>query len=305
MGENSKIEWCHHTFNLVWGCTKVSPACQFCYAEAWAKRTGFDVWGADKPRRTFGEKHWQEPLKWNAAAKNQGERKRVFCSSMADVFEDHPTLATERDKLFELIHQTPWLDWLLLTKRPENMNQFTPESWQDGWPKNVWAGTTAENQEWAEKRIRELRKVPARVRFLSCEPLLGPITLGLPCDGEQWECVNLAIPSICSKCGRYRREHLAKDIQWVIAGGESGGHARPSQTDWFRYLRGQCAQAEVAFHFKQFGDWLPADQLTPNVNYGSCRHESLPNGSLTYRVGKKAAGRMLDGREWNEFPEAV
>lgn len=222
MGEATSIEWCHHTFNIVWGCDKVSPACKHCYAEAWAKRMGFDVWGKDAPRRTFGEKHWREPLKWNEAAARAGEQRRVFCSSMADVFEDHPVLAQERLKLWPLISRTGWLDWLLLTKRPENINGTVP--WGHDRPNNVWLGTTVEDRERAEERIPWLQRQPAAVRFLSVEPLLedlGELDLG--------------------------------GIHWVIVGGESGGKARPFDLAWARSIRDQCRRDGVAFFCKQLG----------------------------------------------------
>ena len=174
-GKSTKISWCHHTFNLAWGCSHVSPGCSRCYAEVWAKRTGHDVWGARGERRTFGAKHWAEPLAWNAAARHAGQRRRVFCASMADVFEDHPALPPERAKLWPLVEATPWLDWLLLTKRIENVAGMLP--WGDSWPGNVWIGTSVENQEWAEKRIPVLLHLPAIVRFVSCEPLIGPVDL--------------------------------------------------------------------------------------------------------------------------------
>src|SRR5207302_1553673 len=150
-----------------------------CYAEAWAKRTGHRVWGAHGQRRTFGEPHWAEPLAWNAAARRAGERRRVFCASMADVFEDHPALSAERAKLWALIRATPWLDWQLLTKRVENVLGMTPETWSGpgGWPGNVWIGTSVESRQWANKRIPVLLQIPARVRFLSCEPLLERVDL--------------------------------------------------------------------------------------------------------------------------------
>lgn len=237
MGENSKIEWTDHTFNLVWGCVKVSPGCQNCYAETFAKRTGHNIWGpaATTERRTFGDKHWAEPLKWNADALQAGERRRVFCSSMADVFEDHPQLIDERLRLWKLIDQTPQLDWLLLTKRPENIDYMAPCSWvADGFPGNVWLGVSAENQAMADKRIPILAGIPATVRFLSCEPLLGPLDLAT------WFYSMMTDDYSCA-------------INWVIAGGESGPKARPMQADWVRSIRDQCTAAGVAFFMKQMG----------------------------------------------------
>lgn len=242
MGENSKIEWTDHTFNPWWGCVKVSEGCANCYAETFAKRTGHSIWGpaATTKRRTFGDKHWAEPVKWNAEAEAAGQRRRVFCASMADVFEDHPGVVAERVRLWKLIEATPWLDWLLLTKRPENVNHMVPGRWRTvgRWPVNVWVGTSVENQDAANKRIPELVKVPCPVRFLSCEPLLGPVDLdGLAYfqySGSDWA-LNQWL------------------VEWIIVGGESGPKARPIDAEWVRNLRDCCAADEVAFFFKQWG----------------------------------------------------
>ncbi|HWQ34311.1 MAG TPA: phage Gp37/Gp68 family protein [Blastocatellia bacterium] len=300
MGANSKIEWTDHTFNLAWGCTRVSEACKYCYAETWAKRTGFsDLWGAQANRRTFGENHWREPLKWNEQAGREGVRRRVFCSSMADVFEDHPTIAQERLKLWPLIQATPHLDWLLLTKRPENLSRMLPFGWfgegaDNHWP-NVWLGTTCENQQRADERIPELLRIPAHVRFLSCEPLLGPIDL------------LKVFPALGVSNEKYWDEEgnpIADgsgfaDIHWVIAGGESGPHARPSHPDWLRSLRDQCAEAGVPFFFKQWGEHLPHGQS--GADGGRVVFDSHQD-RWTERIGKKNAGNLLDGREWKQFP---
>jgi len=253
--KNSKIEWTHHTFNPWWGCVRVSPACQHCYAEALAKRVGQKVWGVEAPRRFFGAAHWREPLRWNRAAAEAGERHRVFCASMADVFEDRPDVEDARGHLFGLIEATRSLDWLLLTKRPENIRRMVPRDWLESPPFNVWYGTTVEDVP-RQARIATLREVPAAVRFLSCEPLLAHLNFDV---------------------------HGLSGIHWVIAGGESGPGARPMQPVWPRYLRNRCVEGGVAFHFKQWGDFNEHGQ----------------------RVGKKAAGRMLDGREWNELPERL
>ena len=234
MGQNSSIEWTDHTFNPWWGCTKVSPACQNCYAELWAKRTGHPVWGKDKLRRFFSDHHWNEPIIWNEEAAEAKNRHRVFCASMADVFERNQDLNIWRERLWALISATPWLDWLLLTKRPENVEQMVP--WKRDWPENVWLGTTVENASYAEKRLPSLLMHPAAIRFLSCEPLLGPIDLG------PW----------------FRRRKL-HPIDWVIAGGESGPGARAMHPDWAASLLHQCQKAKVPFHFKQWGHWVPAE----------------------------------------------
>lgn len=180
MGKDTAISWTDHTFNPWWGCAKVSPACQHCYAETFSKRVGQSVWGVDAPRRFFGATHWAEPLKWNAAAAHAGIRQRVFCASMADVFEDRADVREARADLFALIEKTEHLDWLLLTKRPENIRALWPrgfyEPGRDWWP-NLWLGVTAETQEYFDRRVPLLMNVPAVVRFVSYEPALGPLTV--------------------------------------------------------------------------------------------------------------------------------
>ena len=257
MGEATTIAWCDHSFNPWWGCSRVSPGCVNCYAEAWARRTGHRVWGAHGQRRTFGEPHWAEPLAWSDAARRAGERRRVFCASMADVFEDHPALSAERAKLWALIRATPWLDWQLLTKRVENVLGMTPETWSGprGWPGNVWIGTSVESQQWANKRIPVLLRIPARVRFLSCEPLLEHVDLrriDAP-DGALIDCLDGAV-----RDSRDGVVHAAttRSVDWVIAGGESGPNARRMDPEWARSIRDDCAAAGVPFLFKQTGSVL-------------------------------------------------
>lgn len=304
MGANTKIEWCDHSWNPWWGCQRVSPGCVNCYAESLAKRYGHEVWGPTNhsPRRFFADEHWAEPLKWNRKAEQAGQRARVFCASMADVFEDYRILDDQRTRLWELIEQTPWLDWLLLTKRPEHMTSLTPTSWRQRWPDNAWALTSVESQEWADKRIPELLKVPARVRGLSCEPLLGPVDLSRWLGG----CPSCGAPRkdsqyvSCNYCEAYPD---ARGLAWVIAGGESGAKARAPHPDWFRSLRDQCQAAGVAYFFKQWGEELPKGQGDHGLDErGLFRRESYIGGHAYYRVGKKAAGRLLDGRTWDEVP---
>ena len=270
MARNSKIEWTTHTFNPWWGCVKVSPACKHCYAEAWAKRVGQDVWGAQSGRRFFGDKHWAEPLRWNAVAAAAGERARVFCASMADVFEERSDLDGARARLWGLVEATPQLDWLLLTKRPAAVPRLAP--WGQRWPGNVWLGTTVEDERAARERLPELARVPAAVRFISAEPLLGPVDIG------PW----------------------AHAVDWVITGGESGPRARPSSPSWFLALLNQCMTASIAFHFKQWGDWAPGQ----GINLARARAEKASDGTTMVRVGKRLAGRMLDGSEWDGLPVA-
>jgi protein gp37 len=265
--ENSKIEWCDATFNPWWGCVKVSDGCKNCYALTLSKRFGYDIWGPAKTthRRMMSDNYWRQPLKWNAAAAKAGTRARVFCASMADVFEEHPEVEAPRLRLFELILDTPWLDWLLLTKRPENIKPMLQgmhvlkrdNVWDHLWPQrfqNVWLGTSVENQEQANKRIPELIKLPAAVHFLSCEPLLGAVDL------SSWMVFE----------GQYEKAEwmLAKygasqPLNWIIVGGESGHGARPMHPDWARSLRDQCQAAGVAVFVKQMGSVWAKSRYAP------------------------------------------
>lgn len=279
MGQDSKIEWTHHTFNPWWGCLKVSPACKHCYAETWAQRLGLELWGGAKSeRRFFSDAHWKDPLKWNAQAQRAGERRRVFCASMADVFEDRADLEPWRERLWPIIEQTPYLDWLMLTKRPENVAHSVP--WKRKWPGNVWLGTTVETQEYAIERIPLIADLPAAVRFISCEPLLGPLKL------KRW----------------LRPADKRRGINWVIAGGESGHHSRPMNPLWVEALRDQCMESDVPFHFKQWGHWGPesaADRrAVATVDLPGRRGHMI----RLFRLGKNETGRLLDGRTWDGVP---
>ncbi len=274
MARDSRIEWTDHTFNPWWGCTKVSPACDHCYAEAWAKRLGLDIWSSGSPRRFLSDAYWHQPKLWNKAAEERGTRARVFCASMADVFEWKKGLSSSRAQLWRLIDETPFLDWLLLTKRPHLVRRLAP--WDDDWPPNVWLGTTVEDQKWVGKRLPHLAANAATVRFLSCEPLLGSVSL------EEW---------------------LAQDsVQWVIAGGESGPKARPSDPAWFLAVRDQCVAHKTAFHFKQWGDWAPLHAVRSEVSRAT---RELGYSAPMGRFGKKISGRTLDGRTWDGVPHGV
>lgn len=237
---------------------------------------GHQLWGADSPRRFFGDSHWREPLTWNEEAGLSGRRYRVFCASMADVFENRADLNSQRLRLWELIDNTPNLDWLLLTKRPQNIARIAP--WGARWPANVWLGTSVENQALAEKRLPYLLKNPARVRFLSCEPLLGPLNL------QQW----------------FTRRDF-HPIDWIIAGGESGGASRPMHPDWVLNLLDQCRAHKVPFHFKQWGQWAPAELApgTPRVRLLEFTNERSVE---MVRLSKKLAGRILEGTTWDGIP---
>ena len=207
---------------------------------------------------------------WNSTAEELGQRQRVFCASMADVFEKRKELDSSRDRLWTLIGATPWLDWLLLTKRPQHVLSLVP--WANSWPSNVWLGATVENEKWAAERLPFLIDCPAIVRFVSCEPLLGRIDL------QPW----------------------ISSIHWVIAGGESGGRARPSHPAWFRQLRNDCEDAGVPFLFKQWGNWSPARSGgSDNVAV----RDPATEVALMTRSSKRAAGRRLDGSTWDAVPD--
>jgi protein gp37 len=223
MGKTSKIEWTDATFNPWVGCTKVSPGCDHCYAEGWAKRSGLVKWG--ETRRRTSPATWKEPLTLEREAAAAGVRKRVFCASLADVF-DNQVPDEWREDLFRLILRTPHLDWLLLTKRIGNVKAMLPADWGDGFP-NVWLGISIVNQEEADRDIAKLLKIPARIRFLSCEPLLEAVDL------TRWLVDG------------------PRTIEWVICGGESGAHARPMQIEWALTMKEDCRREGVAFFMKQ------------------------------------------------------
>lgn len=256
MSEKTAIQWTDHTFNVAWGCTKFSPGCEFCYAEKDAHRHGFEVWGPGADRRLFGEKHWNEPLKWNKAAQKEGRPHRVFTSSMADVYEAHPQIDAVREQLWALVRATPWLEWQILTKRAERMNRL----WPKDAPPNAWAGVSVESAKY-QSRIDWLRSVPARVRFVSFEPLLGPL-----------ENVDLT------------------GIHWAIFGGESGPHARACDIDWIRDGVGDCRRYSVAPFVKQLGAFVigPDHGATSEFDIGS---------RMTMCFEHKKAGDMA---EWPE-----
>lgn len=346
MGAQSKIEWTDHTFNPWSGCTKVSPGCDHCYAESWSKRAGAKVgkWGPCAPRVRTTTANWRKPLQWNAAHAAffaaHGRRQRVFCASLADVF-DNQVPVEWRVSLFRMIAATANLEWLLLTKRIGNalpmMREVARRCGGGEQPMdNVWLGATVVNQEEADRDIPRLLNTPARVRFLSIEPMLSAIDLRLESrnDIARWD-------------GRGRDLPLRR-IDWVICGGESGPRARPMHPDWPRSLRDQCAGAGVPFLFKQWGEWLPINQqddaFTSRLyrsNMKAQLHQDQgalddcygrrctvdtgavhTDGSLhriaepmaflqgteamqTFKVGKKAAGRQLDNRTHDDFPRTT
>lgn len=342
MSENTKIEWCDHTFNPWEGCQKAGPGCDNCYAEKRnARFAGGQAinWGPGAPRRRTSASNWNLPKRWNAQAAAffavHGRRQRVFCASLADVF-DNAADPQWRADLFELIAATPNLDWLLLTKRIGNVHlmidltmdaidhrqacsatEIVRRPWP--WP-NVWLGATIVNQAEADRDIPKLLAVPAAKRFLSMEPLLGQVDLTTHLWGRPQPCDDCPKDADCD-CGYARRGKVFNDpaLHWVIVGGESGPGARPMHPDWARSLRDQCQTAGVPFLFKQWGEWTPGENVQrttgtvdgawwvdgrwmpsrENLARDDGHHDEEPD---LYRVGKKAAGRHLDGRTWDEAP---
>lgn len=266
MAEDSKIEWTDHTFNPWTGCTKITPGCDHCYAEGWAKRSGLVRWGNHDRKRTTVD-YWKGPVIWNRNADRfealTGHRQRVFCASLADVFDNQADPAWRAD-LFGLIRQTPRLDWLLLTKRPFNIAKMLPEDWEDGYP-NVWLGMTAEDQERFDARWKHLEAVPAAVRFISYEPAIGPLSIA----------------------------NASLKPDWLIVGGESGHGARPMNSEWARDIVAECREFDVAPFFKQWG-------TNTNNPLFTGRDISTDEARKIDPYGK--GGGLLDGELIREFP---
>ncbi len=310
MGQETEIAWTDHTFNPWWGCTEVSPGCDNCYARVFAKRVGQKVWGKDAPRRELSAKYWTEPLKWDRAAAKAGVRRRVFCASMADVFEGREDQQANRLRLWALIRSTPHLDWLLLTKRPGAIlklliadydaalakRDHALSNWLYDWtsaqrvPANVWVGCTVEDQKRAE-RIEHLLKVPAVVRFLSCEPLLERVDLGLD-----------EIAIAFEENGVGPNENILGPIGWVIVGGESGHGARPFDLRWARDIKTQCARTGVAFFFKQAGTYVVGDTHERSEEFGYPGTYGVPLDGLDDRGRWRL--KMFDskGGDLSEIP---
>ncbi len=333
---NTAIEWATHTLNFWWGCTKVSQACAHCYAEAMARvfSRGKATWGPDGARWLRFEAAALELGKILRKAERTGVRPRVFVNSMSDTFEANPVLDATRCMALVAMADCPGADFLLLTKRPENVRAMVPPAWLDSWPANVWLGTTVEDQLTAAERVPVLLAIPAAVRFLSCEPLLGPVDLqalvleicGLCCEPVYGNAFAATASCGCFTDGQ--EAYTWRGLDWVICGGESGHGARPMNPAWARGLRDQCAAAEVPFFFKQWGEWI-GGQFDARKGKMICDPATVGGGSLgrifwtnpghpklqkygpvdhywtaaAARIGKKHTGRVLDGREHNEFPE--
>lgn len=232
MAEKTEIAWTDSTFNPWWGCSKVGAGCDHCYAEKWDAKWGGDHWDPGKAPRVMSDKNWNQPLRWQKEAESTGVRRRVFCGSMCD-WADKNAPAGQLDRLWDLIRKTPLLDWQLLSKRASRIGKCLPNDWESGPTyQNVWLGVTVENIEHGLPRIEHLNKIPARVRFLSMEPLLEDV-------GE----INL------------------NGIDWVIVGGESGEFARPMEIEWAENILAQCREYSVPFFFKQMSGREKATRL--------------------------------------------
>jgi protein gp37 len=354
MSESTAISWCDSTFNPWMGCTKVSPACDHCYAEALVDgRFGKARWGAGQPRVRTSAANWKLPLKWARRAfvecpstacgwrgmhtqlqhtagghrcpqcgndEWRPARMRVFCASLADVFDNEAPREWLAD-LLDTIRRTPELDWLLLTKRIGNVERMLLDAGQaaaaDGdmlnastvLPPNVWLGATICDQAEADRDIPKLLAVPARVRFLSIEPMLGPVDLTRivlhsgPIDlaataPPQWR--NVKTVNVVRNALKPGKQSGTR-IDWVICGGESGPKARPMNPDWARSLRDQCAAAGVPFHFKQWGEWGPRPVGRVHDSHRwPIQPGEPPGGVWSYRC--TGLSRRLDGLEHNGFP---
>jgi len=322
MSAETKIEWCDSTFNPWIGCTRVSPACDDCYAARSTPARTLNVqWGTGAPRRRTSDANWRIPEQWERKSAEffaqQGRRRRVFCASLADVFDNEVSDEWRAD-LFDLICQTPNLDWLLLTKRIGNAARMIEDGVRfaptmRAWPwHNVWLGATVVNQAEVDRDVPKLLATPAARRFLSIEPMLGPISFeGLFANPER---INDGTNAL-------------QELDWIIVGGESGPRARAMPAAWARELRDQCEACETPFLFKQWGEWVPYEHSAqPPFLWSQHGHEidghALPDFEsedgqtqrewtsdfadmlLARRVGKKVAGRLLDGVEHNGFPES-
>lgn len=296
MGKNTGISWTTSTANFWWGCMKVSSGCKYCYAETLADgRYNKGIWGpAPHTLRERKKGIWKDLPRWNRKAADQEEPWYVFVQSMSDFFEDHPMVEPWREEALALISECKNLTFQLLTKRPQNVCEMIeagagvePQEWFSANP-HVWVGTSVEDQQRADERIPHLLLIPASVRFLSCEPLLGPIVLH---DVRYDSLVTINalkgyVSTISPPSKSFHEANIkAWPIDWVIVGGESGKDARPMHARWARSLRDQCLKAGVPFFFKQWGEWAP-------VEY-----------NVMVRVGKEKAGDLLDGRQWHQFPK--
>ena len=265
MAERTAIGWCHHTFNPWWGCVEVSPACDRCYAREFAARVRPGLWGADAPRRFFGDKHWDEPLRWSRRAEQAGERRRVFCASMADILEDRDgaegaRMRDARERLWFTIANTPWLDWLLLSKRPQNYRRFVPAAILA--VPNVLPGATVEHSDYAWRARALVELACAGPKWVSYEPVLGPLTV---------------VPG----------------IGWYVVGGESGRTTRRSMDlGWLASFVAQCRASRVPVFVKQDSGRLPGKQ--GRIADALWVHEVPPAAVLTSTPSSSRTSRTSD-----------
>lgn len=322
MGEHTAIQWTDHTFNPWWGCTRVGPGCDHCYADALDRRTGGAHWGAGAPRRRT--KDWSGPHRWNKHAGHfaelHGRRQRVFCASMADVF-DNEVPDEWRVDLWQLIRETQGLDWQIVTKRIGNAAKMLPPDWPQAFP-HVGLIATIVNQAEADRDVPKLLATPATWRGISAEPLLGPVRLDRIAHGDESDIDAL------SGFINYTPQHVAVPpkalgarLNWVICGGESGAGARPMHPAWARSIRDQCVAARVPFFFKQWGEFHPSTEHDPALCNVDTPEAISITGEREYRpteqmrrivtdsrwagmcrVGKKRAGRLLDGYTHDDMP---
>jgi len=320
MAEGSHISWTDNTFNFWIGCTKVSAGCDNCYAERLMDtRYGKVAWGKGNARSLTSAANRRKPYAWDRQAAKEGRRIKVFTASLSDVF-DEEVPDEWRDGLFETIRNTPNLDWLVLTKRLAKMLRCASKLYfQARVPHNIWWGCSVEDQATANHRIPELLKLREFVGheaplWLSVEPLIGAIDLNV-IEPNRLETFSALTGEGEVRDGSDVEPTGGAHVDWVIVGGESGPDARPMHPSWARLLRDQCVAAGVAFHFKQHGEWMPvapSDGRATHIAWPDGRYEPRfgrplteitdGGGVMVAHVGKKQAGRLLDGMEWNEFP---
>jgi len=280
MSDFSKIEWTTNTFNPWWGCTRVSPGCANCYAERWSARFGRKLWGPGADRRITGKEYWKKPLKWAKRVEATGVREMVFGDSMCDIFDKEAPVEARRDYWKLVATTSQALDWQIVTKRPERIRLVMEEDnlENDFFFKNrVWLIVSTENQEWFNKRVPYILEIPALVRGISAEPLLGSIDTS-----------------------RY-----INSLDWVIAGFESQYGARVCDPNHARTLRDQCVSADVAFFFKQNGEYLDATEAR-NLLGDDVPGRTVEAHNLVFiKVGTDKSGCLLDGEEWKQFPKVA
>jgi protein gp37 len=323
MGVKTGIEWTEATWNPIRGCSKVSDGCRNCYAMHVASRfsdsdQAYHGLALRNPPRWTGKiqvvpAHLDDPLKWKRP-------RRIFVNSMSDLFHEHIPFS-EIDRIFNVMYLAKHHTFQILTKRPERMYDYILRSaWLSNNPlPNVWFGVSAEDQDTWDHRVGILHQIPAAVRWVSVEPMLGPIHASN--DLILWRCSDCEVEDLHhpsdSQYFEFCRDEAIEQkpaIDWIVVGGESGNGARPMNPDWARSIRDQCIEAKVPFLFKQWGEWAPWDfdswepesfkKTQLDIYYGPY-HSSDDIVQHVYRVGKKTAGRMLDGRTWDEYPEVT